>query len=241
MKLGLDNSKESTRDIILRTIRQRHRATVNELAEAADISPVTVRHHLNALQAEALLQSESVRRKVGRPYLVYSLSEKGLELFPKRYASLSMRLLEELKNQFAPQVIKNIFRGVVEAIVEEHRDEFETLDLEARLAYLVGLLAEEGFLARWEKRNGRYHIVEYSCPYLSLGHEHTEICHFDRDLIVAVLNTEIQQHSCMLSGDTCCQFSFVAPAHRSAGFQPAPPRQATEEVGFPTRQSRPNH
>jgi len=209
VKLGLDNSKESTRDIILRTIRQRHQATVNELAEAADVSPVTVRHHLNVLQAESLLESESVRRKVGRPYHVYSLSAKGLELFPKRYASLSSRLLEELKNQFPPEVVTSIFQGVVEGIVEEHRAEFEALELEERLAYLVELLAEEGFLARWEKREDRYHIIEYSCPYLSLGHEHAEICHFDRDLIVAVLDTEVEQHSCMLSGDSCCQFSFV--------------------------------
>jgi predicted ArsR family transcriptional regulator len=214
----LDNSKESTREVILRTIRQRHQATVNELAQAADVSPVTVRHHLNALRAEDLLESESVRRKVGRPYLVYSLSDRGLELFPKRYASLSIRLLEELKNKFPPEVVQNIFQGVVEAIVEEHRSEFEALDFEERLAYLVELLAEEGFLARWEKRAERYHLIEYSCPYLSLGHEHAEICSFDRDLIVAVLETEVEQHSCMLAGDTCCQFSFVpAPSVATNG------------------------
>ncbi len=230
VKPGLDNSKESTREIILRTIRQRHQATVNELAEAADVSPVTVRHHLNALQAESLLESDSVRRKVGRPYHVYSLSEKGLELFPKRYASLSIRLLEELKNQFAPEVVTSLFQGVVEAIVDEHRSEFEALDLEERLGYLVELLADEGFLARWEKRDERYHIIEYSCPYLSLGHEHAEICHFDRDLIVAVLDTEVEQHSCMLNGDSCCQFSFVpAPAEpaRVAG----PPEMANRKTG----------
>lgn len=209
MKPGTGNHKESTRDIILRTIRQRHQATVNELAEAADVSPVTVRHHLNALQADSLLELESVRRKIGRPYHVYSLSEKGLELFPKRYASLSMRLLEELKTQFPPEVVQGLFHGVVEGIIEEHRAAFESLGFEARLRYLVDLLGEEGFLARWEKRDGRYHLIEYSCPYRSLGDEHAEVCSLDRDLMVGVLNTEVTQHSCMLSGDTCCEFSFL--------------------------------
>jgi predicted ArsR family transcriptional regulator len=59
VKSAIDNSNESTRDVILRTIKQRNQATVNELAEAADVSPVTVRHHLNALQAESLLVSDS--------------------------------------------------------------------------------------------------------------------------------------------------------------------------------------
>lgn len=204
------SGKESTREVIVRTIKASHQASVGDLATAADISPVTVRHHLNALQADSLLELDSVRRKVGRPYHIYSLSEKGLELFPKRYASLSMRLLEELKHQFPAEVVQNIFHGVVEGIVDEHRPAFESLSFEGRLRYLVDLLAEEGFLARWEKRDGRYHLIEYSCPYRLLGDEHVEVCSLDRDLMIAVLNTEVTQHSCMLSGDTCCEFSFVA-------------------------------
>jgi predicted ArsR family transcriptional regulator len=211
VKTVTDNSKESTRDIILHTIKLRHKATVNELADAADVSPVTVRHHLNALQAESLLVSDSVRRKVGRPYHVYSLSEKGHELFPKRYARLSTRLLEELKKEFPAEVVTRLFQNVVQSIVEEQRDEFENLPFEERISYLVELLAEEGFLARWEKVDDEYHLVEYSCPYISLGQEHTEICSFDKELIISVLNTEVEQHSCMLSGDQCCEFSFMAP------------------------------
>lgn len=211
MRTVTDNSKESTRDIILHTIKLRNKATVNELADAADVSPVTVRHHLNALQAESLLVSDSVRRKVGRPYHVYSLSEKGHEPFPKRYARLSTRLLEELKKEFPAEVITRLFQNVVQSIVEEQREEFENLPFEERIRYLVELLAEEGFLARWEKTDDEYRLVEYSCPYISVGQEHTEICSFDKELIISVLNTEVEQHSCMLSGDQCCEFSFMAP------------------------------
>ncbi|HSM58409.1 MAG TPA: DeoR family transcriptional regulator [Candidatus Sulfomarinibacteraceae bacterium] len=211
MKIVTDNSKESTRDIILHTIKLRHQATVNELAEAADVSPVTVRHHLNSLQAESLLKSDSVRRKVGRPYHVYSLSKKGHELFPKRYARLSTRLLEELKKQFPAEVVTELFHNVVAGIVEEHREQFEGLPFEERLSYLVDMLAEEGFLARWEKIDDEYHLIEYSCPYISVGEEHMEICSFDKELIISVLDTDVKQHSCMLNGDHCCEFSFTKP------------------------------
>ena len=88
------NSKMSTRDTILHTIKSSQQVNVEELAEVADVSPVTVRHHLNALQADGLIEAESIRRKVGRPYYVYSLSEKGHELFPKRYVRLTSRLLD---------------------------------------------------------------------------------------------------------------------------------------------------
>ncbi|MEZ4516828.1 MAG: DeoR family transcriptional regulator [Chloroflexota bacterium] len=77
-----EQRKQSTREVILHTIKLSPQIAVEALAEAADVSPVTVRHHLNALQADGLIEAESVRRKVGRPYYVYSISERGQELFP---------------------------------------------------------------------------------------------------------------------------------------------------------------
>jgi predicted ArsR family transcriptional regulator len=108
-----DNNKMSTREVILEEIKRTNGATVEELAGASDVSPVTVRHHLNTLQAEGLLETSSVRRKVGRPYYVYSLSPKGHELFPKRYVRLSSRLLDELRDRFPFGTIGALFHNVV--------------------------------------------------------------------------------------------------------------------------------
>ena len=211
MKYGSDNSKLSTREIILEAIKQSNEATVESLAEAADVSPVTVRHHLNSLQAEGLLETRSVRRKVGRPYYVYSLSDQGNELFPQRYMRLSSRLLDELKAQFPDGTVDALFSSVVQQIVDEHRREFEDLSTEDRLDFLVDLLGEEGFLASWEKSGDRYILSEYSCPYFSIGQKHDEVCMFDRQLVQIVLDKEIEQDSCMLDGDSQCQFSFSGP------------------------------
>ncbi len=215
MKSVTSKEKQSTRDIILHTLKVRGQAKVEDLAEAADISPVTVRHHLNALQADGLIEVASVRRKVGRPYYVYSLSEKGHELFPQKYVRLTNLLLEELKANLPPETINTIFRKVVQNIIEEHKGEFEHLPFEDRLAYLVELLAKEGFLARWEKVDDSYCLTEYSCPYISVGSTHAEICVLDKELMLNVLQTPIEQHSCMLQGDDCCQFTFSNQAELS--------------------------
>ena len=207
MKSVTDNSKPNTRDVILRTIKEQRHSTVDDLARAADVSPVTVRHHLNMLQADGLLTTEAVRRKVGRPYFIYSLSEKAQELFPQKYARLSSRLLDELKANFPAGTISTLCHGVVQQIVAKHRREFEHRNLEDRLDYLVELLSEEGFLARWEKTEAGYQITEYSCPYLSVGQKHHEVCVFDKTLITTILQTDVQQHSCMLEGDNCCHFT----------------------------------
>lgn len=203
-----NKKKRTTRDVILHSIKQSPQSTVENLAEAADISPVTVRHHLNALQAAGTIEATSIRRKVGRPYYVYSLSERGQELFPKRYVRLITRLLEEMKGRLPQEMIDEIFNGVVETVLEEHRGEFEHLPLEKRLDYLVALLSEEGFLSTWERTPAGYRLVEYSCPYLSIGSTHVEVCNFDKQLMSGVLQLDVKQHSCMLLGSNCCQFTI---------------------------------
>jgi len=211
VRVTTSNRKQNTRDIILQALKNSTQSTVDNLADAAQVSPVTVRHHLNTLQAEGLLESTSVRRKIGRPHLVYRLSEDGHELFPKKYARLSSRLLTELKEHFSRQVINDLFENVVAKIIAEHAGEFETLPFEDKLDFLVDLLGEEGFLARWEETDGKIHIIESSCPYISIGQGHEEVCAFDKGLITSILMTEIEQHSCMLVGDGCCQFTIVRP------------------------------
>jgi DeoR family suf operon transcriptional repressor len=148
MTMEYPMKKRATRDVILHGIKSSPHSTVEELAEVADVSPVTVRHHLNALLAAGAIEAASVRRKVGRPYYVYSLSEQGQELFPKRYVRLTNRLLDQMKDRLPQALIDEIFAGVVDNVLEEHRGEFEHLPLEGRLEYLVNLLAEEGSYRR---------------------------------------------------------------------------------------------
>jgi predicted ArsR family transcriptional regulator len=204
--------KRTTRDVILHSIKQSPQSTVEDLAEVADVSPVTVRHHLNALLAEGAIEAASIRRKVGRPYYVYSLSERGQELFPKRYVRLTSRLLDEIKGRLPEEVISEIFAGVVDTVLSDHRGEFEHLPLEERLDYLVELLSDEGFLSTWERTDNGYRLVEYSCPYLSIGSAHAEVCNFDTQLMTGVLQLQVQQDSCMLMGAKCCQFTIDGEA-----------------------------
>ncbi len=210
MKVSNNNQRKSTREIILETIKANRQAKVEQLAEAANVSPVTVRHHINSLLAEGLIEATSVRRKVGRPYYVYSLSEQGQEMFPKRYVRLTNRLLDELKSVMPQEAIEQIFKGVVQGVVNEHRTHFEGLPLEQRLDYLVDLLGEEGFLASWQKTADGYTLTEHNCPYYSIGQEHGEICIIDKELILSVVQTPVTQRSCMLAGADCCQFTFGA-------------------------------
>ncbi len=209
------NGKQSTRDLILYTLKTTNQAKVDDLAKAVHVSPVTVRHHLNTLQADGLIEMDSVRRKVGRPYYIYSLTEKGHELFPRKYVRLTNRLLEELKDNLPPDTLNNVFDGIAKKIIAEHEGKFEHLSFENRLVYLTTILREEGFIVEWEHDENQYTLIEYGCPYYSVGDQHLEICGLDKDLMISILQTPVEQTKCILHGDDICKFTFSSekPKH----------------------------
>jgi len=196
-----------TREIILHTLRARGKCTVNELAEAAGVSPVSVRHHLANLQREAMVATEVVRHGVGRPRLLFSLTERAHELLPSRYFQLTHRLLDEIKNMLPEQTVNELFSGVATGMAQDYADRLAGLPLEERLGRLVELLSGEGFAAEVEVRGDRMLIHELSCPYFRMGREHPEICRVDQSFIAAALSLPVERVTCLLEGHAHCTFS----------------------------------
>lgn len=206
-----DETARSTRQKVLYTLLRDHRCTVNELAEVVDINPISVRHHLSRLQAEGLVAAEEERHGVGRPRQVFYLTEAGLEQFPTRYLRLTIRLLEQLKENLPPKMVEHLFSQMAADLVEEyaHAANLQGLDIEQRLELVHELLREEGFELEWEKKEDHYYIREVNCPYLHVGQNHPEVCRIDQTLISTVLDMPTEKVKCILDGDNQC--TYVVP------------------------------
>ena len=197
---------KSTRDRILQTLLRHPRSTINELAEAVGINPISVRHHLTNLQVEGLVTAEEERHGVGRPRLVYFLTEDGLEKFPTRYLRLTNRLLAQMKEKLPQPMIGELFKEVATQLAAEHQEQLKGLSVEERLDALGELLAEEGFVVEWERKGEEYHIHEITCPYLQIGQSHPEVCMVDQTLISKMLAVPAEKIQCILSGATHCTY-----------------------------------
>jgi predicted ArsR family transcriptional regulator len=187
------------------------RRTINELANTVGINPISVRHHLTNLQMEGLVTSEEERHGVGRPRLVYALTEAGLEKFPTRYLRLTTRLLSQIKESMPAPVVRNLFSQVAEELAKEYSDQVDGLGMEERLDFVKSVLAEEGFTVEWEKDGDEYRINEISCPYYQIGVNHPEVCAVDQALISKMLAVPAEKVQCVLSGSAHCTY-VVQPA-----------------------------
>lgn len=201
---------KSTREKILQTLLRAPRSTINELAEAVGINPISVRHHLTNLQMEGLVEAEEERHGVGRPRLVYLLTEDGLERFPTRYLRLTTRLLSQMKEKLPGAVVGELFKDVATGLADQHEESLRGLGVEDRLDLVKTLLAEEGFVVEWEKKDDEYHIHEITCPYLQVGQQHPEICAVDETLISRMLAVPANKIRCILSGASHCTYVVKA-------------------------------
>jgi predicted ArsR family transcriptional regulator len=197
---------KSTRDRILQTILHKPRRTINELAEAVGINPISVRHHLTNLQVEGLVAAEEERHGVGRPRLVYFLTEDGMEKFPTRYLRLTTRLLAQMKETMPAPVVSKLFSQIADDMASDYTDQVQGLGMEERLDFLKTLLAEEGFTVEWEKKGDQYQIHEISCPYYQIGINHPEVCTVDQALISKMLALPAEKVQCILNGGAHCTY-----------------------------------
>lgn len=207
----------NTRERVLKNLLLKQYCTVNDLAEAVDINPISVRHHVNKLEAEGLIKSEEERHGVGRPRLVYSLTNKGMEQFPRRYLSLTLRILDQLKQNLSEQAVGEIFQDVAEDMaVELTKDiDVDQLPMEKRFQLLQEVLASEGFTVNIKEEDDAYHVIEASCPYHHVGEAHPEVCAVDQELISRFVTVPPKRIQCILDGDSQCIYAVPKVVQQS--------------------------
>ena len=196
----------STRERIMQSLLTTPRSSINELAESVGIYGISVRHNLSSLQAEGLVSFEEERHGVGRPRLVYFLTEKALEKFPMRYLSLTNRLLDQMRETLPQQVIDKLFKQMATRMLAGYTNKLHSLSTHQKLDLIKELLGQEGFSVDWEQQGNQIFINEITCPYYHIGKNHPEVCQVDQTLISTVLSIPVEKKNCILYGDSHCTY-----------------------------------
>lgn len=197
---------KSTRERILQTLLNHPQSTITDLAISVDINSISVRHHLTNLQLDGFVKAEEVRHGVGRPRLVYSLTDSGIEKFPTRYLQLTNLLLTELKQRLPEKEIEEIFSKMAQDIASKQSEKFKKLPIEEKFNYFKESMAEQGYSIEIEKVGENYLIKEISCPFFHVGQTHPEICTMDQTLISSILSIPTEKVKCILDGDNQCVY-----------------------------------
>jgi len=201
------------RQKILEYLKRHGQATVNELADHLNMAPVSVRHHLDLLIGDSLVEASRVRRQTGagRPRRLYTLTPHADDLFPNRYQALAQRSLGALKRVLSPEDMQRVMEEMAEDILQRAPANLEDLSPEERLRETIAFLNSEGYMAFCECPNDQYILHTCHCPYRELAEQYPEICHIDEVLVRRLTGMTPLRVTKIVSGATRCTYRLTAP------------------------------
>jgi predicted ArsR family transcriptional regulator len=188
----------STRGQIITLLRRSSRS-VDELAQALDLTHTAVRAHLAALERDGLVQQRSERRGSGKPSSVYDLTPAAEYLFPKSYG----QLLDVLAAHLPADKVETLLREVGRRMAAQWK--IPPGELRVRLEAVVEVLNELGGLMEPETEGETLGIRGYRCPFAAVAPEHPEVCHLAETLLTELVGVPVQEH-CTRTGPVPCRF-----------------------------------
>jgi predicted ArsR family transcriptional regulator len=215
---------QTTRKRILEILKERGQATVDELSAVLGLTSVTVRHHLEVLRSDGLIEPPVVRHRSspGRPQYVYSLTNRASDYFPRNFDGLSNRLLDSMRTNLDERQINVIFEGVTHGFAAEAPRPVPGEGIEEALERVTAFLDANGYVARWEQVAEGYVIHTSNCPYEGSAAGYPELCAMDLALVASLLGRQPERLGRLVEGCGSCAY-LVRLAGPPAGRQALQP------------------
>jgi len=213
------------RGAVLVELKKAHRLTAKDLATRLQISLNAVRHHLKELEAQTLIEYERRHRGVGAPAFAYRLTAAGEALFPRRYEATLSDLLDHVVEREGRAGAVAALEARYAALTRRLQEQLAGAAPAERMAAVVRLLSEDGYMAEANASSGGGTLIEHNCAVQAVAERFPEICAAEARFLSAVLGAEVQRQEHILSGCSACEYRvhFSAPTPQSS--PPAPPLQ----------------
>jgi predicted ArsR family transcriptional regulator len=196
---------QSTRQHILEYLQRQGRATVKELGALLGLTSTGIRQHLTVLERDGLVDTREERGRVGRPTLVYSLTEKADSLFPKTYDALAAVLLEEIRSSQGNERLHDLLHKVAERMAAPYAERTEGRPLPERVRETARIMEEQGCLVDVrEAGDGEYFIDEFTCPFPRVAQQDRSVCALHVDFVRVLTGGDTRLTQSLLRGERAC-------------------------------------
>jgi predicted ArsR family transcriptional regulator len=197
---------QTTRQQILQHLQRHGRATVKELAQLLKLTSTGIRQHLTVLERDGLVDSYEERGRVGRPTLVYSLTDKAESLFPRCYDQLALNLLDEVRSVEGRERLYELLHGVAERLAQPFWERVRGKKLAERVRETALIMQEQGCLVDWEQRNGEFLLAEYTCPFPQVARQDSSVCALHVDFVRLLTGGDTRLVQSLLRGQRACTY-----------------------------------
>lgn len=203
---------QSTRQQILEYLQKHGRGTVKELGQLLGLTSTGIRQHLTVLERDGLVTAHEERGRVGRPTLVYALTEKADSLFPKTYDTLANLLLEELRSREGNEKLHGILQNVARRLADPYRERVEGRPFPQRVEETARIMEEQGCMVEWYEEGEDIYIDEFTCPFPKTAERDRAVCALHVEFVRLLTGGETKLTRSLLRGERACTYRVKSPA-----------------------------
>lgn len=210
--LNTENGKANVQYRVLLFIKMNGAQPASVIAKEFGMTGEGARLHLIRLMEEELVKQEHLSKGVGRPVTLYSITDKGHTRFPDSHAELTTQLLTSIKALLGQEALNQVILAREKTTFKRYAEAMKNLnDLEDKLTRLVGIRAQEGYMAEWQKGKNSYLFIENHCPICAAATACPEFCHSELKNFRQLLGKDVQieRDDHIIQGARRCAYKII--------------------------------
>jgi predicted ArsR family transcriptional regulator len=197
---------QTSRGRIVDLLRREPR-TAEALARAIGLTPNAVRGHLALLERDGLIESEGLRRGVGKPAHIYRLTAAAEARFSTAYAPVLRGLLDELSARLDAGQLDELLRATGRRLAPRGVPAAGASD-EQCIAAATAALAELGGVVATVATDGTITIEGLACPLAEVTASHHAMCHGIEALLSGATGRRVTEKCDHVGGRARCRFEM---------------------------------
>ena len=181
---------------------------MDDLSSKIEISPTAIRQHLTILEKESLVRRERLKEGIGRPKVVYVITEEAEKVFPKYYNWLAQYLIEEVVEEQGMEKLDVLFESIGIRFSLSYAERVQGKPLEERVGIVADILNEWGAYASVENDGTSYVLKNYNCSFYDVAQKYPQVCSVHATFLERLLGQPAERTASMAEGNECCAYKI---------------------------------
>ncbi|NVD05405.1 transcriptional regulator [Vibrio sp. JPW-9-11-11] len=197
---------------ILQTVKREGAVTAKQIADELNMTTMGARQHLQALEDDGLLAFEDLKVKVGRPTRHWSLTQKGHTQFADRHGELTIQVIEAVESLFGTDGLQKVADEREASTYQHYASALEKCrTLEQKLARLVELRQQEGYMAELEVQDAGFVLIENHCPICKAATRCPSLCQSELNIFQRLLGEPyvVSRSEHIVAGERRCVYQIT--------------------------------
>jgi predicted ArsR family transcriptional regulator len=189
----LQQIDRSARLKVINELKRTQGLGVSELAARLGMSYMGVKGVCLDLEKRGLLDTWRQPQKLGRPQLLYRLTERAHELFPTESNGFTLDLLEAAQRLFGASAPEKLLWVVFEKQREKYAACITGSTLEDRVEQLARIRDQEGCMAQCFRDGAGWKLTEYHSPILDVLRSFPVVLRFEAEMFERLLGAPVRR------------------------------------------------